>query len=85
MAIVWKICFAGFFLTATLAIIASADSPSEVRDCNKNSLACGWQVYENFSRKYLYHIKNSCECRANQKCVKDYEDVAKNVFVYTCR
>lgn len=54
-------------------------------NCNDDSLACGWVVYEPFTKKTNYSFKNRCECGVSELCVRSWDDVQKNAYVYHCK
>lgn len=94
MAIILKMCVAVFLtlfvskLCVSVASMAMNVSPVSSRneiDCSAESFACGWAVYKPLTKQLKYFIKSKCECGANQKCIRSWDDIQKTAYVYECK
>lgn len=53
---------------------------------NCYNTACGWAVYNPFTRIVDYFMKNTCECPdKSYKCVRVGDDLSASAYVYRCR
>ncbi|VVC28243.1 Hypothetical protein CINCED_3A020351 [Cinara cedri] len=68
--------------------IASPAEPTitgmPLKMCSPNS-PCGWAIYVPFSRRIDYFMKNTCECKNTQSCLKSDDDLSINAYVYRCK
>lgn len=67
---------------------ATEDSDEEnekiVKICH--NAACGWAVYNPYTRNVEYFMKNTCECPdESYKCVRVGDDLSASAYVYRCR
>ncbi|XP_015515013.1 uncharacterized protein [Neodiprion pinetum] len=46
---------------------------------------CGWAVYEPFTRRVEYFLKNTCSCQTSHKCIRTDDDLSISAYVYRCR
>lgn len=49
-------------------------------------MACGWGVYDSYTRNILYYMRNTCECPdKSYKCMRVGDDLSASAYVYRCR
>ncbi|XP_011629579.1 uncharacterized protein LOC105422057 [Pogonomyrmex barbatus] len=61
----------------------SAEEGTPRRICH--NAACGWAVYNPYTRNVEYFMKNTCECPEDYKCVRVGDDLSASAYVYRCR
>ncbi|CAL1686219.1 unnamed protein product [Lasius platythorax] len=51
-----------------------------------HNTACGWGVYDSYTRNVEYYMRNTCECPdKSYKCVRVGDDLSASAYVYRCR
>ncbi|XP_011880635.1 PREDICTED: uncharacterized protein LOC105569081 [Vollenhovia emeryi] len=59
------------------------DDTSQI--CNATQ-ACGWSVYDRFTRDILYNMRNTCRCSDDgYKCVRYNELLSSSAYMYRCK